>query len=262
MRIALLSDIHGNSIALDAVLEDIELLDNVTDYWILGDLAGLGPDLVGVLERLSQLENAVIVRGNTDQYIVEDERPGPHASDVENDVSLLPLYGIVAKQLGWTQGAITSRGWLKWVETLPVEGRLTLPDGKRLLGVHASPGRYDGTGIHPRLTDDEMRYLLGDCNADLVCVGHTHWPMDHRIADIHVVNLGCVSNPLPPDLRACYVILDADESGYQIEHRRVDYDRDAVIEMIRQVKYPNGEYLVEGFNGLHKPKWRSPLIES
>ncbi len=266
MRIALLSDIHGNSIALDAVLADIEALGGVNAHWFVGDLAGLGPDPVGVIERIAAIENAVVVRGNTDHYIVEEERPDPHAADVEGDISLLHLYGIVAKQLGWTAGAVAATGWLEWIDALPVEARLTLPDGTRLLGVHASPGKYGGTGIHPNLTDAELHYLLADCNADLVCVGHTHWPMNIRVnvgqgRDIHVVNLGCVSNPIPPDLRASYVILEADKSGYQIEHRQIGYDRETVIEQIRNVRYPNGEYLVDKLNGLHGPRWDSPTME-
>ena len=52
MKIAILSDIHGNSLALDATLADIETI-GVDDYWILGNLAALGPDPVGVLQRLS-----------------------------------------------------------------------------------------------------------------------------------------------------------------------------------------------------------------
>lgn len=256
MRIALLSDIHGNSIALDAVLADAQSLGDMTAYWVLGDLAGLGPDPVGVIERLAGLANAVIIRGNTDHYMVADERPGPHADTVEKDFTLLGLYGIVAKQIGWTQGAVTATGWLDWIRALPFEKRLTLPDGTRLLGVHASPGRYDGTGIHPGLTPEEIRALLAGCEAELVCVGHTHWPLNMHIDGVHLVNLGCVSNPLPPDLRACYAVLEADETGYQIEHRRVDYDREAVIAMIRRVNYPNGEYLVDKLRGQHGPKWQ------
>lgn len=265
MRIALLSDIHGNSIALDAVLADIKTLGGVTDYWILGDLAGLGPDPVGVIERVAALHNTVVVRGNTDHYIVAEERPGPHAADVQEDFGLLELYGIVAKQLGWTAGAVAATGWLAWVDALPVEAHLTLPNGTQLLGVHASPGCYGGTGIHPELSDAELRYMLGDCDADLVCVGHTHWPMDVRVAngrggETHIVNLGCVSNPHPPDLRACYVILDADEKGYRVEHRRVDYDREAVIAQIRQVRYPNGQFVIDSLNGLHGTDWRAPKM--
>ena len=258
MRIALFSDIHGNSVALEAVLKDIEAQGEVTAYWILGDLVALGPDPVGVLERLSGLNNALYIRGNTDHYVVTDEQPPPQVEQVKSDPNLLPIYGICARQTGWTQGAIASAGWFDWLAALPFEQRLVLPDGTRLLGVHASPGRHDGTGIHPNLTETEIGLLLTGCRADLVCIGHTHWPMDIQVNGVNVVNLGCVSNPLPPDLRASYVILEVTEAGYQIHHRRVVYDREAVIEAVKQVNYPNGTFLIDGLRGRHKPQWRSP----
>ncbi len=79
MKNALLSDIHGNSVELDAVLEDIKSQGDVDAYWILGDLVAIGPDPVGVLQRLSILPNARFIRGNTDRYVVTGDRPHPHA---------------------------------------------------------------------------------------------------------------------------------------------------------------------------------------
>ncbi|HEV2659453.1 MAG TPA: metallophosphoesterase, partial [Ktedonobacteraceae bacterium] len=77
MRIALLSDIHGNTLALDAVLADIAEQGEVDRYWILGDFSSLGYDPVGVLERITKLPNVSFVRGNHDRYTVTGERPGP-----------------------------------------------------------------------------------------------------------------------------------------------------------------------------------------
>jgi len=76
MRIALLSDIHGNSLALDAVLADIATV-GVDGYWILGDIVALGPDPVGVLQRLSTLQNCYFIRGNTDRYLVTGDGSVP-----------------------------------------------------------------------------------------------------------------------------------------------------------------------------------------
>jgi predicted phosphodiesterase len=225
MRIALLSDIHGNPIALDAVMADIQAQGGVDTYWILGDLVAIGYDPVGVLKRLADLPNVCFARGNTDRYVVTGERPNPTFAAVESDPRLLPLLADVAHSFAWTQGAVTVTGWLEWLAALPFEQRVVLPDGTRLLGVHASPGS-DGRGVHPGLSDADLRSLFTDCAADLVCVGHTHWPMDVRVDDLRVVNLGSVSNPLPPDLRGTYVILEADDSGYRIEHRLVDVEED------------------------------------
>lgn len=255
MHIALLSDIHGNPIALDAVLADVQEQGGVDAYWVLGDLVAIGHDPVGVLERLAALDSAVFVRGNTDRYVVTGDRPPPTLEDVQADLRHLPRFVRVTQGFSWTQGAVTVTGWLDWLADLPVEERATLPDGTRLLGVHASPGRDDGYGVHPGLSDDELETLLADCAADLVCVGHSHWPLDRRVGSVRVVNLGSVSNPMPPDLRASYVILEADEQGYRVQHRRVDYDRQATIEAIRRTRHPATPFVTRHMLGQHTPHW-------
>ncbi len=254
MRIALLSDIHGNPIALDAVLTDVQAQSGVDAYWILGDLAAIGYDPVGVLERLVELSNVRFVRGNTDRYVVTGERPNPTFATVESEPRLLPLLVDVAQSFAWTQGAITATGWLEWLAALPLEQRTLLPCGSRLLGVHASPGS-DERGVHPGLSEDELRSLFADCAADLVCVGHTHWPMDLRVDGVHVVNLGSVSNPLPPDLRASYVILEAASSGYRLQHRWVDYDHQAVIAAAERVRHPVAGYIARHMLGQRRAGW-------
>ena len=192
MRIALLSDIHGNAIALDAVLTDIAMQGGVDEYWILGDLVAVGPQPVAVLERLQALPNARFTRGNTDVYITTGERPPPTSADVLTNPHRLLVFEEVAQTMAWTQGAIAATGWLPFLDALPLEQRLTLPEGTRLLGVHASPGEEGGPGIRPDYPVAEIAARIAGCEADLLCVGHTHWPMNVRIGVTHVVNLGSV----------------------------------------------------------------------
>lgn len=252
VKIALLSDIHGNLTALDAVLADIETLDGVDQYLVLGDLTALGPEPVPVLERLNQLPNIQIIRGNTERYVYNGDRPPPTLSEVKNDPNLLPILVEVAHSFAWTQGAVTQAGWLTWLRELPFEIRLTLPDGTRLLGFHAGP-TTDETQIHPQLSDQELSNILSNCQADLICMGHTHTPMDRRVGNWHVVNLGSVSNPLGDDLRASYVYLTADSTGYQIEHRRVEYDYQAVINCLENVQHPGRDFITTFYNRFKKP---------
>ncbi len=256
MRIVLLADIHGNSIALDAVLADIQAQGDVDAYWILGDLVAIGHDPAGVIDRLYRLPEAHFVRGNTDRYVVTGVRPRPTREEVKADTGLLSLSTGIAQSFTWTQGAVTASGWLEWLAKLPLEQRLVLPDGTRLLGVHASPGHDSNQGIHPALSEKELQSLLAGCNADLVCVGHTHWPLDLKVGDVHLVNVGCVSNPLPPDLRASYVILDAGESGYQLQQRRVDYSHLAVIAAVERVRHPAASHITRLMRGEYEPPWR------
>src|SRR5947209_13003722 len=75
MRLAVLSDIHGNPLALDAVLADIQTQGEIDAYWVLGDFSALDYDPVTPLQRVVTLPNVRFVRGNTDRYIVTGDFP-------------------------------------------------------------------------------------------------------------------------------------------------------------------------------------------
>ncbi|MBI3912983.1 MAG: metallophosphoesterase family protein [Chloroflexi bacterium] len=255
MKIAILSDVHGNTIALDAVLNDIQANGRVDEYWVLGDLAAIGYDPVGAIERVAALPNARVIHGNTDRYLVNGHRPGPSLAEAIQDPRLLPTLVETVASFAWTQGALAKTRWLDWLAALPLDHRVTLPDGTRVLLVHASPGTDDGSGMHPGVSDTELELLFRNCDADLVFVGHTHWAADRRAGNARVVNPGSVSNPFPPDLRASYVLLNADATGYRFEHCRVDYDHEAVIDQVKRVRHPAGEYIVRYMRGENISPW-------
>jgi predicted phosphodiesterase len=278
MRLALFSDIHGNPLALDAVLADIDAAcGGVDTYWVLGDLVTLGYDPAGVLERLHRLPDVHCTYGNTDFYLLayaaHTDRylvTGQHPFRSLEEISVHPHYVRsaleVAKSYAWTHGYLAAGGWMQWLATLPLEVRMTLPDGTRLLGVHAAPGAADGVDLHPGLTDAEILALVAECGADLVCVGHSHVAMERVVNKVRVVNLGSVSppvslelatggkvpvgyvsGPFSPHPQASYVLLEADPSGYTVEHHFVPYDRQAVMDTIRQSGHPTSEYLIQRF---------------
>lgn len=258
MRIALLSDIHGNAIALDAVLADIAAQGGVDETWVLGDLVAVGPQPVAVLERLHALPNTRFTRGNTDDYITTGDRPPPTSADVLANPQRLPVFEEVAQTMAWTQGALAATGWLPFLDALPLEQRLTLPDGTRLLGVHASPGQANGRGIRPDYPVAEIEARIAGCEADLLCVGHTHWPMNVWVGATHVVNLGSISSPQTPDLCAWYALLDADEHGYRIRQRQVAYDRATVIAVLAAVRHPARNFIIRYMCGEYVKAWPLP----
>lgn len=251
MRIALIADIHGNTVALDAVLRDIEIIGGVDEYWFLGDLVAIGGDPVGVLERIAGLPNALFTRGNTDRYTVTDGRPEPTYDDVISNTDLLPVLVEISRSFAWTRGMVTATGYFEWLEELPLEKRIELPDGTRVLGVHASPGEDDGDGFGPHTTEAGLRQLFGSAEADLVFVAHTHAPVEAEIDGMRIVNLGGVSNPLYADRRASYILLTVGESEHHIERRRVDYDYDAAIQQVRDSRHPSGEYIIHLLSGAY-----------
>lgn len=255
MKVVILADIHGNSIALNKVLEDIQSIGGVDEYWFLGDFAAIGHDPIGVLEQISNLSNTRFIRGNTDRYICTGELPRPQFPDVIKDPSLAQLHIQIVRSFSWTAGAISAAGWLPWFKKLTLDMRFILPDGSRVLAVHAAPGTDDGTGINLNISDEELLKLISGVDAELVLVGHTHLPFDRTVGNIRVVNPGSISNPFPPDLRTSYAILEADENGYKLNHKQVDYDREAVIKAVKEVNHPAFEYITRFMKGENKKDW-------
>ena len=257
-RLAVLSDIHGNRHALDAVLTDVDRRGGVDGYVVLGDLAAIGADPVGVLARLAALPNAIFVQGNTDRYLVTGERPYPSLEQARADPALVARLVEVAQSFAWTQGCVTAAGWFEWLAALPLERHLTLPDGTRLLLTHIAPGLIEGPGISPGTSDEQLAGLMADRDADLVLVGHTHWPLDRRVNGVRVVNVGSLSNGWAPDPRASYGILRASADGYEVELCRVDYDRAAAAEAVRRAHHPSGAFVIGWLTNPRTPWWETP----
>jgi predicted phosphodiesterase len=260
MRLALFSDVHGNPIALDAVLADVDASGGVDGYLVLGDVAEGGYDPSGAVERLAGLPEARFVRGNSDRSLAAGQ-PGPSLPRLRRDPhEAARVVGSVAK-FAWAHGHLVGRGGggLAWLAVLPLEQRLTLPDGTRLLAAHAAPGSDGSDGrercVTPAHTDDALRALLAGCAADLVCVGHTHWPLDRTVDGVRIVNVGSVSNPWAPDLRACWVLLEAGPHGFQVELRRVAYDLAAVLGALQQSGHPAADEVAAAFRGAQRAPW-------
>ncbi len=242
MRIAILSDVHGNPVALAAVLADVERLGGVDGYWVLGDLAAIGPDPAGAMDRLAALPGARFVRGNTDRLTVTG-LPEAHVREcLAREPERLGHFLEESATLGWTRCAL-SAGHLDRLAALPLELRTTLQDGTRVLCVHAAPGTDDGDGIHAGLSDHELAGILVAAGADLVLTGHTHRPLDRTAGGVRAFNPGSVSNPEGEDVRAKYALLVAGEQGYKIQPRRAAYDNAAVIAAVEAARHPSAAYI-------------------
>jgi predicted phosphodiesterase len=238
-----MSDIHGNTLALEAVIADGNAL-GIDAWYVLGDLVAVGPEPVATLETLLALPGAHFVRGNTDRYTVTGERPTPHAEDVARDPSLRELFDAVESSFAWTHHRVSEAGLLDVLAALPDQQRVTLADGTRVLAVHASVHSDDGPGIRPDISNDELAPLVDGADADIVCGGHTHRTTDRHVDGVRAVNLGSVSNPMTADRRASYVVIEhEDDGGHHLTHRWVAYDHAAVIERCFASGHPQADYL-------------------
>jgi putative phosphoesterase len=214
MRLAIVSDIHGNLPALEAVLADLE---EVRPQLVVlgGDLALGGPHPVEVVDRIRALGWRSVL-GNTDAAL-GDESTLPE-----------PARGFVA------QAAARSRQLLgpervAWLTSLPMEWR-----GEGVALVHAIPG--DCWAIAPHdAPDDRLLETYGPLGVPTAVYGHIHHPYIRPLDGLTVVNSGSVSLSLDGDVRATYAVIEDEH----VEHRRVAYDVERVAADMLAMGYPN-----------------------
>lgn len=243
MRLGVLADVHGNDVALRAVLRDAGEL-GVDQWWVVGDLVLFGPRPVEVLAALSDLPGVQMLRGNTDRYVLTGEQPAPHqtAADAIASVDLVQRYGDMAAGTAWTRGVLDQGGMLSTLASLPAHLRVELPSGVTVLGVHASPQADDGQGIAPETSEDQLRLLLAGCGADVVIGGHTHRSTDRLVDGIRAINPGSVGMPRVPGI-AEWALIEDDGDGLALSHRAVTFDVSAVVHDLRRRNHPNKEFV-------------------
>ena len=255
MRLGIVADIHGNEVALRAVLADAADF-GIDRWWALGDLVLFGPRPAEVLSILSGLPGLAALSGNTDRYVLTDEQPQPHATaaDASADTSLVERFGAMAAQIGWARGALVQAGLLGNLAALEDKLRTTLPGGTKVLGVHASPASDEGPGIDPRIPDGELAALLSGSAADIVVGGHTHAPTDRVVDGIRALNPGSTGLPRTPGVAGWLLLSAAPGHGVTAELRSVPFDAGAVIREVHERRLPNAGFIASLLDGTH---WRS-----
>lgn len=249
MRLGVVADIHGNDVALRALLKDAVRLD-VERWWALGDLVLFGPRPAEVLELLQDLPGISMLRGNTDRYVLTGEQPAPHATaaDAAASVELVERYAAMAAGIAWTRGVLDQAGLLAGLAALPTQLRLRLASGTAILGVHASPAADDGAGIDPGISDDQLRSLLAGCGADVVVGGHTHFVTDRLVDGIRALNPGSAGLPRTPRT-ARWLLIEDDGDALAVTQQSTPFDADAVVSDLRQRRHPNAEFVTSILTG-------------
>lgn len=206
MRIAVLSDVHGNLLGLDACLADLESQGWADAVVVAGDLCLDGPKPKKVLQRLEEI-GATCVRGNTDRYLSEE------TSDIFEPAA--------AAQISWTRHEIGER-WLNWLKELPFALRIG-EDENQLLIVHANP-KSDDEHIWPDAADEALQHFIGEERATAIAFGHLHLPFVRMWRNKLLANVASAGLPKDGDPRAGYAILTERDGGWEVKHRRVVFD--------------------------------------
>lgn len=230
MKIAVISDIHANFPALEAVMKDIRR-ENCEKVFCLGDLAMAGPQPHMVIDFVRKQSDWTVIQGNTDKLIAE------YSQKTYEDVKL--MYPMMANALA-DDARILEEDKKLYLKSLPPQLELEI-EGVKVLLVHGSP-RKNNENIFPNMPLNEVEEMIKDTDADLIFCGHTHQPCGYQTSSKQtVVNVGSVGRPMTEVPDACYVVADFNNGGFSINHKFVDYDRKLAAEIVRARGYEGAD---------------------
>ncbi len=227
MRIAIVSDIHGNLRAFQAVLADLR---HVAPDLVVhgGDLAAGGSRPAEIIDQIRSLGWDGVC-GNTDEMLWS---PKALEQFTAAQPKLTRILEMVQETIAPTVARIGEER-LRWLEKLP-----SLYRGKNFAVVHASPDDL-WRGPMPDAGDDELQRTYRGLQAGIVVYGHIHVPYVRRLTDLTVANTGSVSQSYDGDTRASYLVVD----GENITHRRVEYDVESEAKELARSGLPHADWL-------------------
>lgn len=240
MRIALLSDMHGNLVAFETVLQEIAQ-ESIDQIICLGDVAALGPQPHEVIERLRAL-NCPVILGNTDAWLLMP----PEAKTADSTV-LGTITSWCAKQL-----TPEDRNYLHTFVPLL---ELPLDEEKKLLCYHGSPHSFDEV-IAATTPAAMVQTMLSGYSATVFAGGHTHIQMIRRYQDAHIVNVGSIGLPgvnagspeLPDNHHvhwAEYGVLSVERGRLSIDLRRTPLNMVTLLDAARNSGMPYLEWWID-----------------
>jgi predicted phosphodiesterase len=246
MRYALLSDIHANRPALEAVLADLAPRTDVDATYHLGDLVGYAPWPDEVVEMLAAAGISGVA-GNYDSAVATDYKHcGCRYEDVrQEELSHLSYEWTRANVSAETKRALGALPFR--IDLRPLGGQVAGPTVTLLHGNHVLNTVYT-TEDRSDSVLAKMGASIGARPGDVICFGHTHKPWHRPVEGVHYVNTGSVGRPKDGDPRAGYVLLDVEEARVDVRFIRVPYDVEAAASGIRASSLPHdfADYLRTG----------------
>lgn len=234
MRIAVLSDIHANAQALEAVMGDV-VNQGCEHVFCLGDLALAGPQPKTVMDYVMAQNTWTIIQGNTDKMIAQY---GPEVVEF-----LEAQYPVMANAIADDVLQIddTHRAFL--AELPPILSFEV--EGCTVLLTHGSP-RANNEDILPGMPLEIVEEIIEGTTEKLILCGHTHIPCGYQTnTNQTVVNVGSVGRPMTHEPKACYTIVDFANGSFEVRHRFVTYDNVLAAQIMSQRGFVGADRLAD-----------------
>jgi predicted phosphodiesterase len=253
MRLAVLSDIHGNLTALETALADLEAAGAVDTIWVLGDLAAFGPRPAECVRRVRELiavhgeEKVKVIGGNTDRYLVTGERPAaPPAKDEAAFQKILQTHPPRDTVINWCRAKLAWEDYEFLSGILGKEIALEVPGYGYIIGYHAIPGD-DEAMLLPDTPEEQALDALLDREGRLGIGGHIHAQMDRDLGRWRVINVGSVGLSFDMPGKAQWGLFTFDGDRVSVDLRAAPYAMDAAIADLDTVGYPAKQWVLAGF---------------
>lgn len=224
-RIAILSDIHGDTTALKAVIADARAL-GATEYWLLGDILLPGPGREDLFELLDAIPITAAVRGNWDDCVLE-ALDGEYGLEDPQEIQLLRLTQYLMEGLDPKR--------IDWLRSLPLVEKKEV-NGIRFSLTHNLPEKNYGGFLRPANVTENFDQLLDD-QTDMAIYGHVHKQLlRYGSQGQQILNPGTIGMPYfdwepIQNHRAQYALIDVEEDGVtNLQFRKVAYDYEAELQ--------------------------------
>ncbi|MFS0636203.1 metallophosphoesterase family protein [Mesobacillus foraminis] len=230
MKIAFISDIHGNAVALDAVLENLKrnLVDKV---YVLGDLCYRGPEPKRSLDLVRSLDTDVI-KGNADEWVVRGVREG----EVPDKVLEL-----MNEERNWTVARLDQED-LDYLQSLPTELKFE-HGGISIHAYHATPESLFEVVLPDAADSDLEAKLMQKEGSQLYVYAHIHKPYIRYINGKIIMNIGSVGLPFDGMAKASYGLVEIENGNIRTSIQRVCFNQEKVVELYQHETYPNAEMM-------------------
>lgn len=230
MKIAFISDIHGNANALDAVLKDIK--EHAVDkIYCLGDICYRGPEPQRSLDLVRSLQTEVI-KGNADEWVIR----GVNKGEVPDQALVM-----MNKERDWICSHLDADA-IDYLQGLPLELKLEV-EGVAIHAYHATPESLFEI-VLPHESEETLESKMMVEAADVYVYAHIHRPYIRYFNGKCIINIGSVGLPFDGNDKASYALLDIKEGSCQTSIVRVAYDVNQTIQQFAESDYPNRDQLI------------------
>lgn len=234
MRVAVLSDLHANAQALEAVMNDV-IAQGCEHVFCLGDLALAGPQPKEVVDYVMAQNTWTVIQGNTDKMIAQY---GPQVVEF-----LEAQYPVMANAIADDVLRLDD-SHRAYLADLPPMLSLEV-EGCDVLLVHGSP-RANNEDILPEMPLEIIEEIIEGTKEKLILCGHTHIPCGYQTKSGQtVVNVGSVGRPMTKKPQACYTVIDFSQGSFEITHRFVEYDNKLAAQLMSQRGFVGADRLAD-----------------